>query len=172
MTVPAKAAWQEWFNAHVVEMDSDGLPAVLKGPWSKLKSYCLRFILIIHLMRATTDTDIDPEYADDTSVQRAAELMSYFKSHLRKVYACLQRDAEDRDVALVADWLLRKKDGECTSRTLQRAGVARIKKASDAKRMMLDLVDRGMGSLVDRKQPNGKRVTYFVLNPKVSGSVG
>ena len=173
MTVSAKDTWQEWYNDHVVEMDSDDLPSLLKGPWSKLKSYCLRFILIVHLMRATTDTDIDPEYADDTSVQRAADLMQYFKSHIRKVYTSLQRDDDDRKVELVVNWL-RKQGGECTCRTLQRAGVARIKKASEAKEMMRNLADRGLGSLADRPTPQskGKAVTYFTLDPTVSGSVG
>jgi hypothetical protein len=173
MTVSAKDAWREWYNAHVVEMHADDLPSLLKGPWSKLRSYCLRFILIIHLMRATTDTDIDPEYADDTSVQRAADLMQYFKSHIRKVYTSLQRDDDDRKVELVVNWL-RKQGGECTCRTLQRAGVARIKKASEAKEMMRNLADRGLGSLADRPTPQskGKAVTYFTLDPTVSGSVG
>ena len=96
---------------------------------------------------------------------------SALKSHARKVYASLIRDADDRKVEAVLNWLDRHGQ-TCSARDLQRSGVARIKKSSEAGAMMKDMADRGLGELVNRPNAQGKPTTYFVMNPGVSGGVG
>ncbi len=170
LTQDGRAAWVEWYNAHAREMESPDLAAILKGPWSKLRSYCLRLALVIHLLRLVCN-EVDREDVDAESVTRAIQLIDYFKSHARKVYRHLHRDADDRRIEQVVAWI-RSHDGECCARDLQRANVAGIKKASDANQVMKDLVDLALGDLQDRASDNHRKVTYFVLGGAASGRVG
>ena len=156
------AAWAEWYNAHAIEMESAGFSGTLLGPWSKLKSYCARLALTLHLLRVacgeTTVEDVDAE-----SVSRAIRLIDYFKSHARKVYRQLHHDQDDRRVDQVIAWI-RSHGGECCSRDLARSNTANIKKTTDANKMLKDLVDRGLGHFENRPGGNNRPVTYFVLS--------
>ena len=169
-TEDAKAVFRDWFNEHVAETESPDLPEALRGPWAKLKSYLLRFSLMMQLMQSASQ-GTEASYVGSNAVGRGIKLVDYFKSHARKVYASLIRDADDRRVEAVVNWLVRH-DRECTARDLQRSGVAKIKKTSEASAMMKDMKDRGLGELVTRPNTQGKIVTSFVLNPGVSDSVG
>ena len=168
-TSDGRAEWVRWYNLHASEISSSDLPAVLHGPWSKLKSYCLRLSLVVHFLRYVC-REVSSEDVDSESVRRAIHLVDYFKSHARKVYSSLHRGPEDRRAEQVVAWLHRH-SGACTVRDLQRATVAGINKSSDAAKMLKDLVDRGCGSLENRPSGNGQLVKYFVLAP-VSDSVG
>ena len=151
-------------------MDSPTLAPILKGPWSKLRSYCLRLALVIHLLRLVCG-EVSAEDVDAESVNRAIQLVDYFKSHARKVYSFLLCDGDDRRIEQVVAWI-RDHNGECCARDIQRANVANIKKASDAGQVLKDLADRGYGELQNRNASNGRPVTFFILSPAASNSVG
>lgn len=169
-TADGHAAWVEWLNSHIDEINSPALDAALRGPWLKLTSYSLRLCLVIHLCRVACD-EVEFEDVDAESVARTVRLVDYFKSHARKVYRHLRLDAGDRLAEKVISWI-RNQGGECTTRDLERATISGVKKTSAARRMMKDLVDRGLGTLVNRKGSNGRIVQYFVLGPAASDSVG
>jgi len=163
------AAFVEWNNAHMDEMNSLTSDSVFKGPWHKLRAYFLRLALVIHLSRFACG-EVDAEDVDADSVACTTRLIDYFKSHARKVYRHLTLDAGDRRVVQVLSWI-RDHDGECSARGLMRASIPGIKKQSDANHMMKELVDRGYGTLVNRKASNGRIVQYFILGPEASDSV-
>ena len=169
-TDDGRAAWVEWYNAHTDEMNSLASDSALKGPWLKLTSYFLRLALVLHFCRVACG-EVDSEDVDAESVARTTRLIDYFKSHARKVYRHLRLDAGDRLVEKVISWI-RDQGGECGARDLGRVGIPGIKKSSAARRMMNDLVDRGLGTLVNRKGGNGQTGTHFVLGPAASDSVG
>ncbi len=157
----AKEVWKRWYNDHTIETSSSELVDTLRDPWMKLKAYLLRLALVLELIHAA-DIGLEAQVVSKCSVERAVELIDYFKFHARKVYACLFRTVDDRRVEAVLKWIERN-GGKCSARDLQRSGVANIKKASVAKAMIADMVDRGLGTLEDLKNEQGKPVTFFVV---------
>jgi hypothetical protein len=87
----AKGEWQAIFNGLVEEQNAEDFPAVLRGPWSKLKVYACRLALIVHLLRWIT-RETEEKNVEAESVRRAGLLVEYFKSHTRKVYAAIDAD--------------------------------------------------------------------------------
>jgi DNA polymerase-1 len=91
LTAEGRRAWQLFTKQHAEERNADDFPPHLVGPWSKLRGYGARLALIVHYLRwacgETTCEDVDGE-----SMTRAATLVSYFKSHARKVYATMDAD--------------------------------------------------------------------------------
>ena len=83
-TAEGRTAWIGWYNAHDEERRSHELAPSLRGPWAKLKAYCARFALVLHLLRMVTG-EVCADEVDAESVNRAIRLISYFKSHARKV---------------------------------------------------------------------------------------
>ena len=161
-TSQARARWVAWHDSNAEEIASTTLPEVFKGPWRKMRSYCARLALVVHMLRLvcheTTDENVDAE-----SVTRAIQLIDYFKSHAKKVYGQLNHDQDDRRVDQLVTWI-QNHGGECCSRDLVRSNAANIKKTTDANKMLKDLVDRGLGHFDDRPGGNNRKVTYFVLN--------
>jgi hypothetical protein len=86
LTRCGEKAWQRFTEDHANEMNAEDFQAHLRGPWSKLFGYCARLALIVHYLRWVTGETND-EVVDGESMNRAAELVAYFKEHARKVYA-------------------------------------------------------------------------------------
>ena len=91
LTPDAKPRWQALMDSLIHEMNDPDFPPHLRGPWSKLKVYAARLALILHFLRFV-NKDADTQHVDGASVRRAALLISYFKSHARKVLAAMDAD--------------------------------------------------------------------------------
>jgi hypothetical protein len=85
LTPGAKHLFTLWCKSHSDDKNSPGMPRVLQSWWSKLKGYCARLALVIHLARWASGEEVGQE-VDEKSVLRAAKLVSYFKSHAEKVH--------------------------------------------------------------------------------------
>jgi hypothetical protein len=164
MRPDARQAWIDWWNSHADEINNPDLPAVLLGPWSKLKSYAARLALIIHLLRLVCEETPYEQQIDLESMQRALRLVAYFKSHLRVTYERITFHPDDQRDMAVLDWIRRKGEGECTARDLLNNRVAGIRKASEAVQVLKSLVDRGLGQFDTRTAVNGRRVDHFVTS--------
>jgi hypothetical protein len=163
MHADARQAWIDWWNGHADEINDPDLPAVLLGPWSKLKAYAARLALVVHLLRLVCTETPDEQHIDLESMRRGLRLVSYFKSHARVVYDKITLKPEDHRAMAVLDWVRRKGEGECTARSLVTNKVAGIHKTSEATKVMKNLEDRGLGETVARTAANGRQVTYLVL---------
>jgi hypothetical protein len=170
MTPEARALWVRWFNEHAVEMDAESLPRALRGPWAKLKAYAARLALVVHLLRLAC-SEVSQEDVDEESLHRAIRLINYFKSHARKVYRQLELTPEDSESQRAIDWI-RSHGGECTARQLMRANVAGVRKQSEAVKLLRDLVDRGMGTIINQRAANGKEVSVFVVKTQRRAASG
>jgi hypothetical protein len=164
MRADARQAWIDWWNDHADEINDPDLPAVLLGPWSKLRGYAARLVLIIHLLRLVCKETPYEANIDLDSMQRGLRLVAYFKSHLRVVYEKIRFRPEDTIDQVVLDWIRRKGEGKCTARDLVTYKVGGIGKASQATKVMRSLQDRELGEIVSRKAPNGRAVDYFVIS--------
>ena len=96
-------------------------------------------------------TDEGEGDVDATDVAGAEKLCAYFKVNFRIVYPRLKRNLEDKRVEALIQWMQRRRLDRCTARDIQRAGVAGIKKASEAEDLMAAAVDRGLGLWLPNK---------------------
>jgi hypothetical protein len=106
LTGSGREAWQRFTEAHANERNAEDFPSHLAGPWSKLRGYAARMALIVHYLRwAGGEVDDADSEVGGESMDRAAQLIAYFKSHARKVYAILDADQRIADARHVLDWL-------------------------------------------------------------------
>jgi hypothetical protein len=144
---------QELYQA----LNDPDCPTHLRSPIAKLEGYAARLALILQMScRAAGETD--KEIVEEASVEGAAELVRYFLSHARRVYARLQTTPEDRQVVATVNWI--KAHGtSTTAREVQMHHVAGVKSASEAKALLGKLQDRGYGKV---QQGPGTRVSFFL----------
>ncbi|MBL8795246.1 MAG: DUF3987 domain-containing protein [Planctomycetia bacterium] len=147
-----------WWDAHADEMNRPDLALSLRAPWGKFRTYILRLALVLHyLWWAQTE---GPEgQIDADSVDRAAQLIHYFKSHACRVHQYLQRTPEDGQLDEILAWV-QSHGGRCTARDLVRA-----KKATPttrAKKLLVELTERGHGRIERHGAGNNKIVEWFI----------
>src|SRR5690606_8700914 len=90
MTPEARKAWVALMNAHLAEHEADDFDDALEGAWGKLEAYAGRLALVLHLMDLSSDPtrpapDAPPDLPE-AIIDNAAALLTYFKSHARRVY--------------------------------------------------------------------------------------
>jgi hypothetical protein len=103
-----RKAWQTFTNAHAGELNASDFPEFLRGHWQKLRGYCGRLVLIVHLLHAEDDkADVDA-----AAVEHAAELVRYFKSHARRVYAMMDADTRVKAAKKILAWIERERCAE------------------------------------------------------------
>src|SRR5262249_21147037 len=54
LNAEARLVWETFTRGHAAELNAEDFPSFLKGPWSKLRGYCVRLALIVHLLRFVT----------------------------------------------------------------------------------------------------------------------
>lgn len=171
LSAPAKKEWVAWVTSHYQEQTVEGFPDFLRGPWAKLEAYCARLALILHCCRVVSH-DTQSEEIDEESVVAAGSLIDYFKSHTRRVYPRLRSTVADRHADSARTWIA-KHNNQASARDLLRSNVAGIKTASEARKLIADLVDRRLGTI--EKIGNRELFKLFLpdtrhLDEKVSGA--
>jgi hypothetical protein len=111
LTNEARKHWAELINGVVREQNQRDFPAMLRGPWAKLKVYAARLALIVHLLRWVSG-ETDEKHVEAESVIRAESLIRYFQSHARKVFATIGADPEVEDAKRVLEWIERERPAE------------------------------------------------------------
>jgi len=109
LTPEAKPRFKILMNSLVDEINHPDFPPRLRGPWMKLKVYAARLALIIHFIRFV-GMEADTQDVDDESIRRAALLITYFKSHARKVLAAMGADPKTAAAKHVLACLRRNSD--------------------------------------------------------------
>jgi hypothetical protein len=120
-----RQAWQEFTSAHAKELNDEGFPDHLRGPWAKMTGYCARLALVLHFLGWACEHDEDgvrsPWHAgggrdkDDVgadSVADAARLVTYFKAHAAKAHAAMDGDRRLAGARRVWDWVVRERRAE------------------------------------------------------------
>jgi hypothetical protein len=91
LSTRGKAAWRAFTDAHAAEVNATDFPDFLRGPWAKLKGVCARIALILELLQAACERRQATEVSG-SAIENAARLVSYFKSHARKVFIVIDAD--------------------------------------------------------------------------------
>lgn len=146
-TDEGRGTFIEWVNSHHKEQEDLLFPENLRGPWAKLEGYCARLALILQEARYVSG-EAKSESVDAPSVEGAAALIDYFKSHARKVYSRLHVTKEDKQVELALAWI-RKQGGKVTLREVLRYKVAGVKTKGEALQLLQDLGERGYGKIAE-----------------------
>jgi uncharacterized protein DUF3987 len=102
----AKALLIDFINALRDEAELPGFPNRLTWVWPKLEAYLARFALILAMSRYVTLREAGQDVTrrvEKEDVVGALELLDYFKSHIRRVYASLyEHDPRERLIEDVA----------------------------------------------------------------------
>jgi hypothetical protein len=148
LSADGRREWTELHNKIVIEMNSPDTGPEMYGPLSKLKGYCARFALIIHMIRVVcgeAGNGQDEGEVDAEDIRRAAKLYAYFKAQLNLVYPRMRQSKEDAMVARLVEWMGQKNLSRVTPRDICRANLCGIKKTSEAERLMRAAIDQGFG---------------------------
>jgi hypothetical protein len=103
-------SWQRFTEGIAAEINQEGFPPHLRGPWVKLRAYGARLALILHCLRWAYEQGANgekgpPDYVDRVSMDGAARLVTYFQSHARKVYAAIDADPRHREAKRALRWV-------------------------------------------------------------------
>jgi len=162
-TEPARIEWEQWNLLHDSEMNSHDLPYYLLGVWSKLQGYMARFILILQLTSNAYNNVIGKEIEPD-SIKAASNLISYFKSHTRKIYRELYNSEMDRRIVLAVSWITRQ-GGKVTSRMILTNNVGKCASAQQVNELLVEMVERAIGTVAKTIPEGGGRPSLiFTLN--------
>jgi hypothetical protein len=143
-TPEAVEIFKAWWAIHLAEMRGRTFDReLLGGPFNKFRAHLARLALVIHCLRRVCDETDSPDI-EAGSARRAATLADYFKAQCIKVHGRLRVPVEDRQAEAVFGWICRN-GGRCTARDLCHNEVAGIRKSTEARRMLKDLEDRGLG---------------------------
>ncbi len=163
-----RKAFQGWCNSLAAQMNDADFPRELIGPAAKMKAYCARFALVLHLLRVACDeagNARDEGEVDEEDVRRAILLCDYFLAHYRLVACRLQQTEADQQVEALLMWMQRKGLKSCSARDICRAGLCTIKTTKQAEKLLAEAIDREHGQWQDaglgRKQ--NKRAPRFQL---------
>jgi uncharacterized protein DUF3987 len=88
-----KAAFEAGRDRHLDELNSVGFPEYLRGAWVALEIYAARLWLILSMLHHAADFEADcaaMPVASRESAEGAWRLVGFFKSHMRRVQACLR----------------------------------------------------------------------------------
>jgi hypothetical protein len=100
-------------------------------------------------------------------VSRGCATGRYFQGSPTGLCASAEHQADQRaDKAI--QWI--RGHGVCTGRDLQRHRVAGLTRASQADKLLRDLVDLGQGELRERRLPSGRTQRVFVMHTDASSS--
>ncbi len=118
----AKAAFVRWFDAHNAECKGVDLPPACRSVWSKLEAYCARLVLILSRLRVV----MDPECRDPLrppveveDVERAIDLLGYFKASALRVLHQATGGTFDSDAKAILGWVKRGERTEFSLRDIR-----------------------------------------------------
>jgi hypothetical protein len=176
----ARAEWVAQCQAHYAEQDANDFPDSLEGPWGKLEAYAARLALLLHLMHLAADPASSPSAPLPDLPRRAVvdafRLISYFKSHARRVYASMGRKSRlggDVVRALVR-WMVRNRLAEFSTRDVHR-NFDKFKQDPDALAGALDWL-KAHNAIREREVPDAgprpgrKPSPSYLVNPDLLSS--
>jgi hypothetical protein len=142
LTTSARQEWRQFTELHAAEVNGEDFPAVLRGPWSKLRGYAVRLALIVHYLRwAVGEVTSDTADVDAKSMRAAVQLVTYFMAHARKVYAAIDADHRVSPARKLLNWIRREGCQTFSKRDAYRALRGAIRNFDDVD-SLLDLLSK------------------------------
>jgi hypothetical protein len=104
LTTSGRRSWEQFTNGLAAQLNDEMISESLRGNYAKMKGYAARLGLILHFLRHVHN-EVGEEDVDSDSLDRAAQLVTYFQSHACKVYAIIDADEKIADARRVLRWL-------------------------------------------------------------------
>lgn len=165
LTKHGEEAWIERYNRHVQQVNAHIELATLLA---KRPGTAARLILIHHLIRYQSAGSVTDEWhADEASVEAGWDLADWYSQQATRVIGVATQSPEDAEAEVLVRWLDKHGIRTITARELQQRRAPGIKKASRAQTALMDLADRGYGTVGEERVTGGKRVVFN----RVSSSV-
>lgn len=165
-----KEAWERFTREHAGEVNSPDFNQSLRGPWAKLRGYCARIALVLHELSYVTGETRDETRLAGTTVDAAAELIRYFKSHLRKVMAAMDGDQARPGVLRALGWIQRHQKERFQKRDLYHALRSSFPTVRQLDPVLAGLVDQYIVRPVETTGRQGRgqpKSPFFETNPAV-----
>ena len=164
LTADGKSNFIEFYNDHAMEQGT--MHGELAAAWSKLEAYAARLALLVHCIRDASDDPSlsDPRAVDVESVTAGVELLAWFKSETRRIYASLNGNEIIQRRSELVD-LIRQKDGRICVRKLMQSSRRYRKKARKAEEALEDLRRVGCGDweILSPGDRGGRPSKEFIL---------
>jgi len=155
-TDDAKTEWITWYNDHCLEPYHQDFPAILKGPWAKLRGYSVTFSLILALSDNSKATVVSKE----PTLGAISLIEEYFKPHLRRLYPkMLSRKRTPFDLCRSA--IMRILDQRNLTHKEIRQGIGGRFTGDLVRQVLEDLVDSGTLATRPRAQAKDGVTEYF-----------
>ena len=154
-------------NALADEQQSLGFDRRLRGAWGKLNSFTARLALVLHYLWLVSETPVEVPLTEPCgelapeSMERATQLIEYFKSHFRGVLSRMPLGSEDRKVLDFCDWVRNDCQGRVRVREIYRTKKFSCRGKSDAMKLCQLASDRGYGILAI--DPKNKMETFTLV---------
>jgi hypothetical protein len=167
LTACGHAAWERFTNRLAADRNSDTTPDCIRAALGKMNSYGARLALIAHYLRLVTG-ETDGEDVDGESMDRAAQLVSYFQGHLLRVYAAMDADPRVAAARKLLKWVLALDSWQFTRRDAYRAMRGTCKTVEDINPLLSLLEKHGFirPQLGNRDAGAGRRASpVYEANP-------
>ena len=163
--------WRRFTDRHATEMNADGFPPHLVGPYSKLKGMTARIALILHLVRSVCDAgDSGTKMIDGLAIHDASRVTEYLKDHAKRVHACIGSDPRIESAKRVLTWIQQNQLQRFTKRDVYLA-VRGLFRSPDEAGSVLEILERHfiiMPVESDRTGPGRKPSASYIVNPRIS----
>ncbi|WP_026961624.1 DUF3987 domain-containing protein [Alicyclobacillus herbarius] len=159
----ARERWREWRSKHIAEQNDPDLSDDLLSWYAKLDTYAIRLSLVVQCLMEATGEHRDL-VINEEAVSNAIRLVEYFKSHTRLVYDQLTLPIRSDRVQRAVDWI-RRHGGTADTRDIQRANVVGVRRASEARQLIMDIADHGYG--VVSEGPRGALQITIISSPDI-----
>ncbi len=177
----ARGLFIEFVDSLAGEQTIEGFQDCYRGVWSKLKGYCARLALVVHVCRAEMG-ETDNQDIDANSTEAAIALIDYFKGQAKRVYPKLlanRKTLRQKDAQAVLEWIRRAKDrfqerGTFSWRDVRHDLRVRFNDRTEELAQALKLLeDRGyLDEFIQEKKQTGRRQSaVFCINPSTWGQV-
>jgi len=153
----AREVFKVWYDKH--NKGLQGQPENIRATWSKLEAYVPRLALLFCLV---SELDIPPATVDVDSMQRAIEVVDWFKQEAQRIEALVDMDEETENLQALVD-LIRSKDGIMSARELQQKSRKYGKTARNAEQWLEKVVEAGYGRWENRTHNKGRPSRYVIL---------
>jgi hypothetical protein len=157
-----KHVWRSWITEHCVQQEEFELQDSLRGAWAKMPGYAARLALVLQMCRWACAEAVS-DAVDETSMAGAAQLIEYFKAHVRRVYQYMGITPEDKRISAAVSWIGRQWGLHATARELVTYHVGGVKTSDEAKALLWELHERGYGVAQEKPSAPGRKRVLFTL---------
>lgn len=167
LTACGRVAWKQFTDELAAKRNSDSTPDYIRSALGKMNSYGARLALIIHFLRRVTG-EVEVEDVDGESMDRAAQLVTYFEGHLLRVHAAMDADPRVTGALKLLRWIGGQGTCSFTRRNANRAmrGTCKRVEEIDPLLSLLEKHDYIRPKLINREGGVGRKPSpVYEVNP-------